>query len=601
MATYVSPGVYTKIVDLSEYVRNVPSTIGFIPIISERGPDNQLIFTNSRDFYLDFGEPNINYVGRDWGSGPYVASSFLTQSDSLYVVRVLPDDAYFANMFLVVEDTGSLGLDSTADVTISYKGDLDDIAAINAVVGTSDDSTSYALAFYGIGRGAFYNDFKITLEQSHNEFDRDEKHVYYWNLWQKQSTREGGVGGAYEYQVIESLEVSLDPDALDNGGSSLWLEDLINNNSRYVRCIASKEVCRTAVSNSADFSQPFYAWDSEAEWSATGGDAGTGGYIGGLVLTAQPLEDGDDGELFNPDLNNNVDPTVAEELIVRCYNGTLHSQEDQDNYVDEIADKEKIYYSLVFDGGYQTKNVKTAILNLCIRRGDCVGIIDNGDNSTPQAAINRRNSSTTGDYTYGINNKAVAIYEGYSKVYDQFTNSYIWMSPCYHMARVIPYSDNVTDIWFAPAGFNRAVIAGIASLRYSPNLADRDRFYLLQLNPIVRFSDVGDVVFGQLTSQARPTALQNLPVIRTVLYIQRALEQFVKYYIFEQNDADTWGAISTQVNYFLNVMKTKRALSSFSVEVGSTEYEIKAKIVHINVTLVPVTAIEQIHLTFFIK
>ena len=70
MAAHVAPGVYTKIIDLSEYVRNVPSTIGFIPIISEQGPDNEFVFTNGQDFFQDFGEPNINYASKQFGQGP---------------------------------------------------------------------------------------------------------------------------------------------------------------------------------------------------------------------------------------------------------------------------------------------------------------------------------------------------------------------------------------------------------------------------------------------------------------------------------------------------------------------------------------------------
>ena len=76
MAQHVSPGVYTKIIDLSEFVQNVPSTIGYIPIISERGRDNQLIFTNARDFYLDYGKPNITLCWKSVWAGPVCCKFF---------------------------------------------------------------------------------------------------------------------------------------------------------------------------------------------------------------------------------------------------------------------------------------------------------------------------------------------------------------------------------------------------------------------------------------------------------------------------------------------------------------------------------------------
>ena len=44
MATNVSPGVYSKIIDLSQFVQSVPSTIGFISALTEKGEDNKLKF-----------------------------------------------------------------------------------------------------------------------------------------------------------------------------------------------------------------------------------------------------------------------------------------------------------------------------------------------------------------------------------------------------------------------------------------------------------------------------------------------------------------------------------------------------------------------------
>jgi hypothetical protein len=242
---------------------------------------------------------------------------------------------------------------------------------------------------------------------------------------------------------------------------------------------------------------------------------------------------------------------------------------------------------------YNSAAVKTAIVTLAETRGDCVAILDNGDNSSVTTSITR----TTTD---GINTKYAAIYEPYTKVYDNFTGRSIWMSPVYHMAKVIPKSDKLTDVWYAAAGPNRAMISGISDLRFNPLLSERDSMYLVQLNPIVRFN-IGDMVFGQLTSQSRPTALQDLNIVRLVLYIQRALEQFCRYYLFEQNDSETWESLTTNINSFLRVIQNKRGLYSYSVEVGATDYEIKRKTIHANVTLFPTRTTEQINLNFFIK
>ena len=42
-------------------------------------------------------------------------------------------------------------------------------------------------------------------------------------------------------------------------------------------------------------------------------------------------------------------------------------------------------------------------------------------------------------------------------------------------------------------------------------------------------------------------------------------------------------------------------VSGFSVDVGANEYELKAKQIHVNITLNPTRVVEQISLNFFIK
>lgn len=104
----VSPGVYSRIVHLSTYPQEVPGTIGFIALFSEKGPDNELVLTNATSFYKLFGEPDINYMG-DFGplfcQGKYVASAFLTQSDNLYVIRVTVPEAEYANAMICIDRT----------------------------------------------------------------------------------------------------------------------------------------------------------------------------------------------------------------------------------------------------------------------------------------------------------------------------------------------------------------------------------------------------------------------------------------------------------------------------------------------------------------
>jgi hypothetical protein len=572
MADFISPGVYSKIIDLSEYVQTVPSTIGFLPIITDRGPDNELVFTNARDFYIDFGEPNINYAGKAFGQGPYIASSFLKESESLYVIRCLPTDACYSNMYF----RSTIGPDSTAAVSVVSRTGINTYDELRTTVDDTQDDD--VLVIYGVGRGEYYNNYKINLSRPANPLEQKtagKYDKYILDIYQKQKDLDP-VTGSPQYQIISTFEVSFDSTRLDNAGESMFIEDVINRYARYIRCHANKDKCAEAIDHYADFSTPFLVGENTEPIA---------------------IENGSSGTLFN---TSGIDPTVATTILGRAYVGQLEKPKvnyDDTGYelLEEVLDLDNYYFTVVLDGGYPF-DVKMQAVSLVQTRLDCMAFIDNGDNTSYSMALNER---TNGE-TSSINSRYVALYESYSKIFDIYTGRDIWVSPVYHMANIIPYTDNVSEIWYAPAGFNRATIASIKELRYSPRLAERDQFYLNQINPIVKFN-VGYTVYGQLTTQRRPTALQDVNIVRLVLYIKRALEQFCKFYIFELNDQETWTAIQQEVNRFLKNIQNRRGLYSYSVEVGANEYEQKSKQVHVNIMLQPTRVIEKIYLNFYIK
>ena len=132
MANNISAGVYSKIIDLSEYVQQVPGTIGFINALTKKGRDNQLIFVSSKsDLIKEWGEPNISDYGKYYGQGLYCAYNFLGESGSLYFMRCLPEDATYANIILsAVKNTNS---DNPTIIT-SNNSSFNSISEISSVI-----------------------------------------------------------------------------------------------------------------------------------------------------------------------------------------------------------------------------------------------------------------------------------------------------------------------------------------------------------------------------------------------------------------------------------------------------------------------------------
>jgi hypothetical protein len=563
-------------------------------------------------------------------------------------MRVLSDNATFSNVRI---DATFGATDTTAGMQITYVEGMNTVSEFGTNLQQS--GTTYPICFLRpIGRGQWYNKLAVRLTEVSNPTLWDQ---YILDIHERQSDGQD--------VIIESFQISFNPLARDSAGESLWIVDVLNLYSTIMRAemyiseslgtysagydINIREYDKDLGDSSAittpgsaeitDIKQDFSDWESGAGpadfcivakdakgnelwgWlgAASGSDNETIAVYSDRMLTSQswngdtssfdplsdveyrikksygsvaqafnsgipsPIKKGTDGDLLQAD--GSLDTGEAIMLLNQAYGGIID---------DTVLDSENTYFSMVFDCGYPS-DVKTAISTLCQTRRDCVGILDNGDNTNFTASMSSRNNTNT------FNNYFVALYESYNKVYDSFTGQDVWFSPIYHMSYLLPRNDAVAELWFAAAGFNRAAIDTIKELRFNPRLGERDQMYLKQLNPIVKFNP-GYVVWGQLTSQAKASALQDLNIVRLILYIKRAFEDFCRFFIFEQNDAITWSLVSTQLINFLEVIRKKRGLYNYSVEVGATEYERKTKKFHVNVTLEPTRVVEQIELNFFI-
>jgi hypothetical protein len=217
----VSPGVFTKIVDLSAFIQVVPSTIGFMSGYTRKGRDNELIFVGSRaDFINEWGEPNIKEFTKNYGQAPYQAYNYLGESGALYWMRVLPDDAAYSHVRV-----NSKLVDSTATIWIDYATKFNSYAEIRTGLEASDNTKPVCIIF-PIGRGDYYDAIGIRLTEHSNPTLNG---VYVLDVYEKQSDD--------EEVIIESFDVSFDPDAIDNAGDSIWIVNILENYSSVLRAM----------------------------------------------------------------------------------------------------------------------------------------------------------------------------------------------------------------------------------------------------------------------------------------------------------------------------------------------------------------------------
>ncbi|MDD4081987.1 MAG: hypothetical protein PHD05_01235 [Sphaerochaetaceae bacterium] len=128
------PAVYVSIEDASYAAPSLETgRVGYIATLCDRGPHNRIVKITSREqFYRLFGQPNY----RRTSQAHYLADKFLQYSSNLLLVRVMPDDAYWANEEISVSSTGTkltyLVEETPTDAKFTFTSGSKSVVASNA-------------------------------------------------------------------------------------------------------------------------------------------------------------------------------------------------------------------------------------------------------------------------------------------------------------------------------------------------------------------------------------------------------------------------------------------------------------------------------------
>lgn len=253
------------------------------------------------------------------------------------------------------------------------------------------------------------------------------------------------------------------------------------------------------------------------------------------------------------------------------------------------------------------KNVIAKLINICeVQRGDCFAIVDTPQNLTPQNAVNWHNGDGLWSNENSVNSSFCALYYPWMQILDTFTESLQWVPPSVKLVSVYAYNDSVAEVWNAPAGLNRGKINSVQQLERQLTIGERDLLYATStncINPICDFVSDGIVVYGQKTTQRKPSALDRVNVMRLVIYITKVLATSVKYLLFEPGDETTWIQYKNLVQPYLEEIKTRRGLYEFKIVCDSstnTSYMIDNNTMVAEIWMKPTKTAERIITRFMI-
>lgn len=232
---YPHPHIAVYLEDNTEYTQHyaepVDESVKMLQCgMFAEGKDNVVQYIRDIETFLaEYGEPNYKLYGQ---AGYNVDRALRTGYASAYVMRVMPTNATYANVVIMVKygiievgGVNKLALTYTTQ-TISNATKKNELtAAINALYNDEPDKdgfyTNPLFCVYSDGRGEYGNNYRFRISDVTNYEDEPDYRDYRFEVLRMKNTlkiMEYAKGSFYDPDLFSSLSKE-----------SLYLEDLIND------------------------------------------------------------------------------------------------------------------------------------------------------------------------------------------------------------------------------------------------------------------------------------------------------------------------------------------------------------------------------------
>ena len=286
--------------------------------------------------------------------------------------------------------------------------------------------------------------------------------------------------------------------------------------------------------------------------------------------------------------------------------------------IDTVKDPEFVECNIMTIPGVVNSSLTQHLVDTCEDRADALAIIDLQDvykpftDSTKNFELRNQTSISqcvTKLRTRGINSSYACTYYPWVQILDTISNRLLWAPPSVVTLGTLASSEAKSEVWFAPAGFNRGGLtegaAGWPVTNVTRRLTskDRDSLYEANINPIATFPSEGIVVFGQKTLQVTQSALDRINVRRLLIYIKKQISRISSRILFDQNTQVTWDRFLGEVRPFLTSVQSRLGLSEWKVildDTTTTPDLVDQNIMYAKIFLKPARAIEFIAVDFVI-
>ena len=272
------------------------------------------------------------------------------------------------------------------------------------------------------------------------------------------------------------------------------------------------------------------------------------------------------------------------------------------------------YFNLIASPNYPELQPNMVVLNA--DRGETAYIVGDTPLGLPDDATaiqawanNEAGATSTGEAGLVTRNTYLGLFYP-SGITNDLDGNEVVVPASHMMLRTILTSDTKSYPWLAPAGTRRGNIDNALNIGYldratgefqpiKTRIGIRDVLYINQINPMVFFTGVGLLNYGNKNSFNSQSALDRINVARLVNYVRRQLTIAARPFVFEPNDQLTRNEISGVVQTLLVDLVAKRGIYDYLVvcdESNNTPARIDRNELWIDVALEPVKAAEFIYI-----
>ncbi len=543
MTFSVSAGVYTKEQDASAII---PLTLGTIAGFAGQfkwGPAGIAQAVSSEPTLATvFGKPADATTGIDY----LTAASYLAYSSNFLVSRIYSSSSRNAvamkqGATLVAAHTVSVPndgvfADTTIAATIHIVARYIGANANGLTVYMVDTSTQYDDASFDDYRNLFTSAPDTSTYVSDRGGSLDELHVVVVDTL--------GVFSGTPGQVLESYGfLSKAIDAKNDSGTSNYYRDVINSRSTYI-----------------------YIANVDGTAGGLGAEVGSTIVVAGAAFTASTA-------------TTAITYTIGTSANYYGIDGTIADADKQAGY-DVFSNAEEVDVSLLIGGTADNDLSNYIIENIAEVRKDCVVFV-----SPPQAdVVNQTNFDTvattvaayrtaTGTHASdGLNaNSSYGFLDsGWKYMYDKYNDTNRWIPLNGDIAGLCARTDRDRDPWWSPAGLNRGQIKNDVKLAWNPNESQRDTLYKVGVNPVVKLSGRGTVLYGDKTLLSKPSSFDRINVRRLFIVLEKLIANAAQYSLFEFNDEFTRAQFVALVEPLLREVKGRRGITDFRVVCDTT-------------------------------